>query len=166
MVHEIGHMFGLKHCTYYECLMNGIMSASEARQGGTRIFCPICVKKLKANLKFDTAERYKKLIQVSKELGFDTEAKIYQGLLEAGEAAPKYTFTEKELKSKIIPSNLLPKVVTSANTAQSRSPIRKTNAPVAKAGKGAAALQPKMNMAVTKQEVKTAAFSYKDLENM
>lgn len=23
MVHEIGHMFGLKHCIYYECTMNG-----------------------------------------------------------------------------------------------------------------------------------------------
>ena len=120
-------------------------------------------------MKFDTAERYKKLIEVSKELGFDTEAKIYQGLLEAAEAAPKYTFTEKELKSKIIPSNMLPAVVTKANPAQktnlSKSPKRTTNAPVAKA-KGAAALQPKKNLNVTKQEVKTAAFSYKDLENM
>ena len=23
MLHEIGHMFGLKHCIYYECLLNG-----------------------------------------------------------------------------------------------------------------------------------------------
>jgi len=29
MLHEIGHMFGLKHCVYYECLMNGIMSVEE-----------------------------------------------------------------------------------------------------------------------------------------
>ena len=27
MCHEIGHQFGLRHCIYYECLMNGIMSA-------------------------------------------------------------------------------------------------------------------------------------------
>ena len=29
MTHELGHMFGLKHCIYYECLMNGLMSAEE-----------------------------------------------------------------------------------------------------------------------------------------
>ena len=29
MTHEIGHMFGLRHCIYYECLMNGLMSANE-----------------------------------------------------------------------------------------------------------------------------------------
>ena len=29
MAHEIGHMFGLYHCIYYECLMNGINSADE-----------------------------------------------------------------------------------------------------------------------------------------
>jgi len=27
LVHEIGHMFGLKHCVYYECLMNGSNSS-------------------------------------------------------------------------------------------------------------------------------------------
>jgi len=29
MWHEIGHMFGMKHCTYYQCIMNGLMSAEE-----------------------------------------------------------------------------------------------------------------------------------------
>ena len=29
MVHEIGHMFGIIHCTYYECLMNGFNSEEE-----------------------------------------------------------------------------------------------------------------------------------------
>lgn len=29
MCHEIGHQFGLRHCIYYECLMNGINSAEE-----------------------------------------------------------------------------------------------------------------------------------------
>ena len=25
MLHEIGHMFGLKHCIYFSCLMQGSM---------------------------------------------------------------------------------------------------------------------------------------------
>jgi len=29
MAHEIGHMFGLHHCVYYECLMNGYNSMAE-----------------------------------------------------------------------------------------------------------------------------------------
>jgi len=29
MLHEIGHMFGINHCNYYECLMNGSMCVEE-----------------------------------------------------------------------------------------------------------------------------------------
>jgi archaemetzincin len=29
MVHEIGHMFGMLHCIYYECIMNGFNSYEE-----------------------------------------------------------------------------------------------------------------------------------------
>jgi len=29
IVHEIGHMFGIWHCVYYECTMNGFNSATE-----------------------------------------------------------------------------------------------------------------------------------------
>jgi archaemetzincin len=29
MVHETGHMFGMTHCTYYECTMNGFNGYNE-----------------------------------------------------------------------------------------------------------------------------------------
>lgn len=29
IVHEIGHMFGIWHCVFYECTMNGFNSAHE-----------------------------------------------------------------------------------------------------------------------------------------
>lgn len=29
MVHEIGHMFGITHCVYYRCLMNGFNHIEE-----------------------------------------------------------------------------------------------------------------------------------------
>ena len=84
MAHEIGHMFGLYHCIYYECLMNGINSSDEQRRT-LRIFCPVCLKKLKSNLKFDTKKRFEKLIQVTKQLGFDEEAEKYIELLKGAE---------------------------------------------------------------------------------
>lgn len=30
MVHELGHMFGMKHCIYYSCIMNGSNHLDEA----------------------------------------------------------------------------------------------------------------------------------------
>ena len=30
LAHEVSHMFGLKHCIYYECLMNGSTGYQEA----------------------------------------------------------------------------------------------------------------------------------------
>lgn len=32
MVHEIGHMYGMTHCTFYECIMNGFNSYQEQRR--------------------------------------------------------------------------------------------------------------------------------------
>lgn len=45
MCHEIGHMFGILHCTYYNCLMNGSMNAAEGKVKPF-YFCVICLKKL------------------------------------------------------------------------------------------------------------------------
>ena len=82
LCHEICHQFGLKHCIYYECLMNGIMSAEEQRDGGIRILCPVCQKKLKQNLRFDSQVRFEGLLDVCEELGFDDEAAVYRKLLD------------------------------------------------------------------------------------
>ncbi len=30
MVHEIGHMFLMEHCIYFNCVMNGSMSFEES----------------------------------------------------------------------------------------------------------------------------------------
>jgi len=45
MVHESGHMFGITHCTYYECTMNGFNGAFEQNQM-ERYLCPVCLRKL------------------------------------------------------------------------------------------------------------------------
>ena len=45
MVHEIGHMYGIKHCIYYNCTMNGSNSYAESTRS-TRYLCPLCLRKL------------------------------------------------------------------------------------------------------------------------
>jgi archaemetzincin len=43
--HEILHLFGLKHCIYMECLMNGSNLITESDRKPINI-CPVCLKKL------------------------------------------------------------------------------------------------------------------------
>ena len=70
MVHEIAHMFGLSHCIYYECTMNGSNGSFEFVKHPNRTLCPVCLAKLKLNCKFDCRERYARLIEISNQLGF------------------------------------------------------------------------------------------------
>jgi len=39
--HEIAHVFDLKHCKYYECLMNGSSTMEEADHKPFAL-CPVC----------------------------------------------------------------------------------------------------------------------------
>lgn len=62
MTHEIGHMFGLKHCIYYQCALNGSMHAEEAASRPAHL-CPVCLLKLHRCLRFDVVERYSRLAE-------------------------------------------------------------------------------------------------------
>jgi hypothetical protein len=44
-VHEIMHLFGLEHCIYYLCLMNGANCENEM-DGQLLYICPICLRKM------------------------------------------------------------------------------------------------------------------------
>lgn len=81
MVHEIGHMFGIRHCIYYECTMNGVMHGDEGTRRADHTLCPICLKKLQCNIKFDPEKRFDKLIEVATKLNFETEVNFYAKLL-------------------------------------------------------------------------------------
>lgn len=75
--HEIGHMFGLKHCIYYECLM---MGSNHAADGAKRpaYFCPVCYHKLHKCLNFEHVSKAKAMMDVCNELyGAFVEPKIY-----------------------------------------------------------------------------------------
>ncbi|XP_065882687.1 archaemetzincin-2-like [Dysidea avara] len=66
LTHEIGHMFGLQHCVYFSCLMNGSNNAEE----GDRAFsflCPVCLRKLQFAIQFKFLARYKSLMKFFQE---------------------------------------------------------------------------------------------------
>lgn len=60
--HELCHMFSLKHCRIYKCLLNGSNNMEEADSKPLWL-CPECLAKLQYCLKFDLFERYEELIK-------------------------------------------------------------------------------------------------------
>ena len=80
MTHEIGHMFGLKHCIHYECTLNGTNGPGDGASL-ERTLCPICLLKLKLNIKFDTRQRYENLIEASRALGLESKIPVFEALL-------------------------------------------------------------------------------------
>ena len=58
--HETGHMFGITHCVFYRCAMNGSNSLADA-DGAPLDFCPACARKLQWNIGYDSAPRASEL---------------------------------------------------------------------------------------------------------
>ncbi|XP_074477219.1 archaemetzincin-2 [Sebastes fasciatus] len=61
MTHEIGHMFGIKHCQWLSCVMQGSNHLEESDRRPLD-FCPVCLRKLQVAIGFKIAERYKALL--------------------------------------------------------------------------------------------------------
>jgi archaemetzincin len=74
LAHEIGHMFSMRHCIYFHCLMNGSnhLKESDARP---LTLCPVCLRKLHSSIGFDIVDRYRKLLYFYRKVGFDHEAR-------------------------------------------------------------------------------------------
>jgi len=74
LVHEMGHMFGLKHCIYFKCVLNG---SNHLRESDSRPMhlCPVCLRKLQYSIRFDVISRYVELFCLYKKNGFDDDAK-------------------------------------------------------------------------------------------
>src|SRR5262249_8050959 len=73
LAHETGHMFGLLHCTYWRCLMNGSNHLGELDARPLHL-CPVCLRKLQWSVGFDVEERYRGLRGAAKDAGFGDEA--------------------------------------------------------------------------------------------
>jgi archaemetzincin len=59
-MHETGHMFSMRHCTKYECLMSGTMHLDETDRRPLDT-CPECTMKIAWAMKYPLDERYDKL---------------------------------------------------------------------------------------------------------
>lgn len=73
MSHEIGHMFGLEHCTHLHCNMNGSNHLAEVDRAPMHL-CPVCLRKLHLVQGFDPPQRYGDLAELYTELGLDAAA--------------------------------------------------------------------------------------------
>jgi len=71
--HEIGHLFGIQHCIIYECVLNGTNSLVETDRRPLHL-CPVCLAKLKWNLRFDPVKRYRALGAFYRKHGLAGEA--------------------------------------------------------------------------------------------
>ncbi len=60
LTHEIGHMFNVRHCIYYKCVMNGSNHLKEA-DSRPIFLCPVDLRKLHKSIGFDIKDRYVKM---------------------------------------------------------------------------------------------------------
>jgi archaemetzincin len=76
-VHEAGHLFSIRHCTAYECVMSGTNHLAETDRRPLDA-CPNDTAKICWFSKVDPIERYKKLAAYCSRLGLVQEAKDYE----------------------------------------------------------------------------------------
>ena len=81
-IHETGHMFGIEHCTAWQCCMNGSNSLAESDRIPL-VFCPECDAKLWWSCKLDPAARAKQLAEFAQRHQLDNEARQWSRIARA-----------------------------------------------------------------------------------
>jgi archaemetzincin len=81
LAHETSHMFGLTHCTFFNCLMNGSNHLAESDRRPLHL-CPVCLRKLQWSIGFDVLARYTALEAFDRAAGFTDEADWLKGRLQ------------------------------------------------------------------------------------
>jgi archaemetzincin len=68
-------MFGMLHCTFYSCLMNGSNHLEEADAKPPHL-CPVCLHKLSfsCGTHFDPVKRYQELAAFYRRFGWNSVA--------------------------------------------------------------------------------------------
>ena len=84
--HEISHMFGMHHCTFFTCVVNGSNNLAESDSRPMHA-CPVCLRKLHASIGFNPREREERLVGLYRQLRLDEEAVWVERRLERLKAA-------------------------------------------------------------------------------
>ena len=71
--HETGHMFSIKHCIRFNCVMNGSNSLDESDNKPMH-YCPDCLEKLSWNIGFELEPHFAGLKKFYEQYGFKEEA--------------------------------------------------------------------------------------------
>jgi archaemetzincin len=74
--HELGHIFSIKHCIEFKCIMNGSNSLQESDSKPVYL-CPIDLKKICWNLNLNAADRHRKLNAFWRKNGFEQNSEFY-----------------------------------------------------------------------------------------
>jgi|GEM_PF-434192 len=85
--HETGHMFGIRHCIFHECLMGGSNHLAESDSSPVHL-CPVCLRKLHHATDFNMISRYEDLQKFYLKHDFDAEGQWMTRRL-AESATPK-----------------------------------------------------------------------------
>jgi archaemetzincin len=80
LAHETAHLFGLQHCTFFQCMMNGSNHLDESDARPMHL-CPVCLHKLQHGVGFDVVARYRRLERFYRSTGSEGEAEWVAGRL-------------------------------------------------------------------------------------
>jgi archaemetzincin len=83
--HETGHMFSIKHCTKYYCVMSGTNGTVETDSSPLDV-CPECMAKIAWGMKYPPAERYQRLAEFCEKNGLEAEGRSFRQKQAAVEA--------------------------------------------------------------------------------
>jgi archaemetzincin len=81
LAHEATHMFGVAHCIFFHCLMNGSNHLAESDARPLHL-CPVDLRKLHASVGFDVVVRYQNLRDVCERLALADDAHWFRTRLE------------------------------------------------------------------------------------
>lgn len=80
LVHEVAHTLGLRHCTFFACVLNGFAHPTELDATPLRL-CPVCLRKLVDSTAVDPIARYERLAGFFERGGLPEDAAWIEGRL-------------------------------------------------------------------------------------
>jgi archaemetzincin len=82
LAHEVAHMFGLRHCFHFECLMNPTAGVEDLDRLPLHL-CPVCLRKLWAATGMSIIGRWEQLLVLCDELALPAEREWFAARLRA-----------------------------------------------------------------------------------